>query len=146
MKESADSVQLYLCCSLISLRHPQDTCQNSPAVCGRASESNSGSIGLQWLRRHKVKRSEALVSKASASLLWGEYSGLSPHSRLRGMSLPLEKLSRAGNVHWCSSLRPAADAQGGKEAKGRLNRGWKEPASFWRSLTGYQGWRLVKKK
>lgn len=120
-------------------------CQNSPAVCGRAAASNCGSVGLQRLHR-KVKRGEAFVSQASASLPWGEYSGLRPHCKLRGMSLPLEKLSRAGNVHWCSSLRPTADTYGGEEANGSRSRGWKQPASFWSSLTGYQGWWLVKKK
>ena len=128
----------------------------SPSPSGYVSEqsgrlwpsvvSNGGSGGLPWLHRHKVKRGEALVSQASASLLWGEYSGLRSHSGLWGMSLPLEKLSRPGSVHWCSSGRPAADAFGSREASGSRSRGWKEPVSFWSSLTGHQGWWLVKKK
>lgn len=148
MKECEDSVQLYLHYGLISLHHPQDTCQISPAVCSWALVSNSGgggSSGLQWVHRHKVKRGETLVSQASTSLLWGEYSGLRSHSRRRGTSLPLEELSRLGNVHWCSSLRPTADACSGEEANRSRGRGWKEPASFWSSLTGYQNWWLVKK-
>lgn len=126
VKESEDSVQLHLHCSLISLCHTRDTRQHSPAVCGRASASNCGSVGLQWLRQDKVKRGEALVSQASASLLRGEYFGLRA-----GLSLQTSPIREAVKGRKCALVQISATAswciRRQRKTNGSHSRGWKEP-------------------